>query len=193
MPRPRSAASRAAAQIQGFQLTFCGIPGASECPTGQRSGLWAKSGAGIRRSCPGLAGFNQPSRPTYPQEALSPSLPKILPNLADVILGRLRSCHGREEAPEGPSPAGPSSLASDGAERVPAASRRDTPGRAEGRGEAPEARTDEPQPSMAVTMTQDIPADGPRPTAAWSYDPGNRHHRTAHKRCRSRAGTSCRS
>jgi hypothetical protein len=53
-PRPCSAASRAGSQMHGSYEIFCGIPGASECPYGQCSGLWAKSGAGIRCSCPEL-------------------------------------------------------------------------------------------------------------------------------------------
>jgi hypothetical protein len=39
MPRPRSAASLAGSQMHGSQEIFCGIPGASECPYGQRSGF----------------------------------------------------------------------------------------------------------------------------------------------------------
>jgi hypothetical protein len=54
MPRPCSAASLAGSQMHGIQEIFCGIPGASECPYGQFSGLWAKRGAGIRLSCPEL-------------------------------------------------------------------------------------------------------------------------------------------
>ena len=30
MPRPSAAASRAGVQMQGFHLTVCGLPGASE-------------------------------------------------------------------------------------------------------------------------------------------------------------------
>jgi hypothetical protein len=40
--------------MHGSQEIFCGIPGASECPYGQRSGLRVNNGAGIRRSCPEL-------------------------------------------------------------------------------------------------------------------------------------------
>jgi hypothetical protein len=40
MPRPCSAASLAGSQMHGSQEIFCGIPGASECPYGQYSGLW---------------------------------------------------------------------------------------------------------------------------------------------------------
>ena len=35
-------------QMHGSHEIFCGIPGASECPYGQRWGLLAKSGTGIR-------------------------------------------------------------------------------------------------------------------------------------------------
>jgi hypothetical protein len=34
--------------VAGIQEIFCGMPGASECPYGQCSGLLANSGAGIR-------------------------------------------------------------------------------------------------------------------------------------------------
>ena len=36
MPGPRSAASLAGSQMHGSHEVFCGIPGASECPYGQR-------------------------------------------------------------------------------------------------------------------------------------------------------------
>ena len=39
MPRPRPAASRAGARMQGIQPVRCGMPGATECPNGHRAGL----------------------------------------------------------------------------------------------------------------------------------------------------------
>ena len=48
IPRPCRSASPAGSQMHGIHEIFCGIPGASECPYGHRSGLYAKNGTGIR-------------------------------------------------------------------------------------------------------------------------------------------------
>ena len=54
MPRPRSAASRAGAQMQGFQLTWA-RPGQSWWPNGQNSGLCSKMDTGTKMIMPSRA------------------------------------------------------------------------------------------------------------------------------------------
>lgn len=47
-PRPWLSASRSGWQMHGIHEIFCSMPGASECPYGQRSGLCSNNGADIR-------------------------------------------------------------------------------------------------------------------------------------------------
>ena len=51
MPRPRSAPSRAAEQMQGFQLTWA-PPGHSRWPNGQNWGLCSKIDTGTKMIMP---------------------------------------------------------------------------------------------------------------------------------------------